>query len=195
MLFYALRKYVHDRRIEFPVVLAVSAGFAYLNKFTGFSLPWYIDVACPCLLYMYLGQYVREKSVEITGKKTLVLAAVGVVFAAGLTLLFADSAEKYCIDYRVIRLTPFVPVTVGGFALCLALYGALKNVKKKSVLSYIGVTNVYAVTLCQLAAIILLTPVIVMLVKYFAWFLFGLKKESWSLDYGKLFRVKKKESI
>ena len=98
--------------------------------------------------------------------------------------------------------------------------GALKNVKKKSVLSYIGansllfylfdnlpevavgqavrmlgVTNVYAVTLCQLAAIILLTPVIVMLVKYFAWFLFGLKKESWSLDYGKLFRVKKKESI
>lgn len=220
VLFYALRKYVHDRRIEFPVVLAVSAGFAYLNKFTGFSLPWYIDVACPCLLYMYLGQYVREKSVEITGKKTLVLAAVGVVFAAGLTLLFADSAEKYCIDYRVIRLTPFVPVTVGGFALCLALYGALKNVKKKSVLSYIGVnsllfylfdnlpellagkamgyigvTNVYAVTLCQLAAIILLTPVIVMLVKYFAWFLFGLKKESWSLDYGKLFRAKKEESI
>ena len=50
-------------------------------------------------------------------------------------------------------------------------------------------------TLCQLAAIILLTPVIVMLVKYFAWFLFGLKKESWSFDYGKLFRVKKKESI
>ena len=88
-----------------------------------------------------------------------------------------------------------MPVTVGGFALCLALYGALKNVKKKSVLSYIGVTNVYAVTLCQLAAIILLTPVIVMLVKYFAWFLFGLKKESWSFDYGKLFRVKKKESI
>ena len=220
MLFYALRKYVHDRRIEFPVVLAVSAGFAYLNKFTGFSLPWYIDVAFPCVLFMYLGQYVREKNVEIGGKKTLVLAAVGVVFAAGLTLLFADSAEKYCIDYRVIRLTPFVPVTVGGFALCLALYGALKNVKKKSVLSYIGVnsllfhlfdnlpevavgqavrmlgvTNVYAVTLCQLAAIILLTPVIVMLVKYFAWFLFGLKKESWSLDYGKLFRVKKKESI
>ena len=74
-------------------------------------------------------------------KKTLVLAAVGVVFAAGLTLLFADSAEKYCIDYRVIRLTPFVPVTVGGFALCLALYGALKNVKKKSVLSYIGANS------------------------------------------------------
>ena len=166
---------------------------------------------------MYLGQYVREKNVEITGKKTLVLAAVGVVFAAGLTLLFADSAEKYCIDYRVIRLTPFVPVTVGGFALCLALYGALKNVKKKSILSYIGVnsllfylfdnlpellagkamgyigvTNVYAVTLCQLAAIILLTPVIVMLVKYFAWFLFGFKKESWSFDYKKLFGCRKK---
>ena len=220
VLFYALRKYVHDRRIEFPVVLAVSAGFAYLNKFTGFSLPWYIDVACPCLLYMYLGQYVREKSVEITGKKTLVLAAVGVVFAAGLTLLFADSAEKYCIDYRVIRLTPFVPVTVGGFALCLALYGALKNVKRKGVLSYIGVnsmlfylfdnlpellagkamgyigvTNVYIVSLCQLAAIIPLTPVIVMLVKYFAWFLFGLKKESWSLDYKKLFGCRKKTTV
>ena len=44
VLFYALRKYVHDRRIEFPVVLAASAGFAYLNKFTGFSLLWYIDV-------------------------------------------------------------------------------------------------------------------------------------------------------
>ena len=138
MLFYALRKYVHDRRIEFPAALAVSAAFVYLGKFT-------------------------------------------------------------------------------GFALCLALYSALKNVKKKSVLSYIGlnsllfhlfdnlpevavgqavrmlgVTNVYAVTLCQLAAIILLTPVIVMLVKYFAWFLFGLKKESWSFDYKKLFGCRKK---
>lgn len=41
----------------------------------------------------------------------------------------------------MIRLTPFVPVTVGGFALCLALYGALKNVKKKSVLSYIGANS------------------------------------------------------
>ena len=187
-----MRKYVHDRRIEFPAALAVSAAFVYLGRFTGFALPWYIDVAFPCVLFMYLGQFIREKSVEIGGKKTLVLAAVGVVFAAGLTLLFADSAEKYCIDYRVIRLTPFVPVTVGGFALCLALYGALKNVKKKSVLSYIGVTNVYAVTLCQLAAIILLTPVIVMLVKYFAWFLFGLKKESWSFDYKKLFGCRKK---
>lgn len=56
-------------------------------------------------------------------------------------------------------------------------------------------TNVYIVSLCQLIGILLLTPVIVMLVKYFAWFLFGLKKESWSLDYGKLFRVKKEESI
>ena len=73
VLFYALRKYVHDRRIEFPVVLAASAGFAYLNKFTGFSLPWYIDVAFPCVLFMYLGQYVREKGIEITGKKTLIL--------------------------------------------------------------------------------------------------------------------------
>ena len=138
VLFYALRKYVHDRRIEFPAALAVSAAFVYLGKFTGFTL-------------------------------------------------------------------------------CLALYSALKNVKKKSVLSYIGVnsllfhlfdnlpevavgqavrmlgvTNVYAVTLCQLAAIILLTPVIVMLVKYFAWFLFGLKKESWSFDYKKLFGCRKK---
>ena len=120
----------------------------------------------------------------------------------------------------MIRLTPFVPVIAGGFALCLALYGALKNVKKKGILSYIGVnsmlfylfdnlpellvkkamgyigvTNVYIVSLCQLIGILLLTPVIVMFVKYFAWFLFGLKKESWSLDYGKLFRVKKKESI
>lgn len=106
---------------------------------------------------------------------------------------------------------------IGGFALCLALYGALKNVKRKGVLSYIGVnsmlfylfdnlpellvkkamgyigvTNVYIVSLCQLIGILLLTPVIVMFVKYFAWFLFGLKKESWSFDYGKLFRVKKK---
>ena len=141
VLFYALRKYVHDRRIEFPVVLAASAGFAYLNKFTGFSLPWYIDVAFPCVLFMYLGQYVREKNVEITGKKTLILAAVGIAAAAGLTLLFSDSPEKYCIDYRVIRLTPFVPVMAGGFALCLALYGALKNVKKKGILSYIGVNS------------------------------------------------------
>lgn len=220
VLFYALRKFVHDRRIEFPVVFVVSAGFVYLSKSTGIVLPWYIDVACPCLLYMYLGQYVREKSMEITGKKTLILAVVGIAVAAGLTLLFAGSPEKYCIDYRVIRLTPFMPVMVGGFALCLALYGALKNVKKKSILSYIGVnsmlfylfdnlpellvekamgyigvTNVYIVSLCQLIGILLLTPVIVMFVKYFAWFLFGLKKESWSLDYGKLFRVKKKESI
>ena len=136
-----LRKYIHDRRIEFPVVLAASAGFAYLNKFTGFSLPWYIDVAFPCVLFMYLGQHVREKNVEITGKKTLILAAVGIAAAAGLTLLFSDSPEKYCIDYRVIRLTPFVPVMAGGFALCLALYGALKNVKRKGVLSYIGVNS------------------------------------------------------
>ena len=166
---------------------------------------------------MYLGQHVREKNVEITGKKTLILTAVGIAAAAGLTLLFSDSPEKYCIDYRVIRLTPFVPVMAGGFALCLALYGALKNVKRKGVLSYIGVnsmlfylfdnlpellvkkamgyigvTNVYIVSLCQLIGILLLTPVIVMFVKYFAWFLFGLKKESWSFDYGKLFRVKKK---
>ena len=90
---------------------------------------------------MYLGQYVREKSMEITGKKTLILAAVGIAVAAGLTLLFSDSPEKYCIDYRVIRLTPFVPVMIGGFALCLALYGALKNVKRKGVLSYIGVNS------------------------------------------------------
>ena len=194
--------------------------FAYLNKFTGFSLPWYIDVAFPCVLFMYLGQYVREKNVEITGKKTLILAAVGIAAAAGLTLLFSDSPEKYCIDYRVIRLTPFVPVMIGGFALCLALYGALKNVKKKSILSYIGVnsmlfylfdnlpellvekamgyigvTNVYIVSLCQLIGILLITPVIVMFVKYFLWFLFGLKKESWSLDYKKLFGIKKKESV
>ena len=149
--------------------------------------------------------------------KELILTAVGIAAAAGLTLLFSDSPEKYCIDYRVIRLTPFVPVMIGGFALCLALYGALKNVKRKGVLSYIGVnsmlfylfdnlpellvkkamgyigvTNVYIVSLCQLIGILLLTPVIVMFVKYFAWFLFGLKKESWSFDYGKLFRVKKK---
>lgn len=40
-----------------------------------------------------------------------------------------------------------------------------------------------------------LTPVIVMLVKYFAWFLFGLKKESWSLDYKKLFGCRKKTTV
>ena len=220
VLFYALRKYVHDRRIEFPAALAVSAAFVYLGRFTGFVLPWYIDVAFPCVLFMYLGQYVREKNVEIGGKRIAVLSLTGVVCAAALTALLAGSGERFPVDYHMMHLTPFVLILLGGFALCLALYGALKNVKKKSILSYIGVnsllfylfdnlpevavgqavrmlgvTNVYAVTLCQLAAIILLTPVIVMLVKYFAWFLFGLKKESWSLDYGKLFRVKKKESI
>ena len=40
-----------------------------------------------------------------------------------------------------------------------------------------------------------LTPVIVMLVKYFAWFLFGLKKESRSLDYKKLFGCRKKTTV
>lgn len=126
---------------NFPLFSLRPPGFAYLNKFTGFSLPCYIDVAFPCVLFMYLGQHVREKNVEIAGKKTLILAAVGIAAAAGLTLLFSDSPEKYCIDYRVIRLTPFVPVMIGGFALCLALYGALKNVKRKGVLSYIGVNS------------------------------------------------------
>ena len=68
-LFYALRKYVHDRRIEFPVVLAASAGFAYLNKFTGFSLPWYIDVAFPCVLFMYLGSTSGKRTWRSPGKR------------------------------------------------------------------------------------------------------------------------------
>ena len=75
------------------------------------------------------------------------------------------------------------------------LFDNLPELLVKKAMGYIGVTNVYIVSLCQLIGILLLTPIIVMLVKYFAWFLFGLKKESWSFDYGKLFRVKKKESI
>lgn len=220
VLFYALRKFVRNRKIEFPAAFAVSAAFVYLGKFTGIALPWYIDVACPCLLYMYLGQYVREKSMEFGGKRIAVLSLTGVVCAAALTAILAGSEERFPVDYHMMHLTPFVLILIGGFALCLALYSALKNVKKKSILSYIGansllfylfdnlpevmlgkavrmlgVTNVYIVTLCQLIGILLITPVIVMLVKYFTWFLFGLKKESWSFDYGKLFRVKKKESI
>ena len=62
-------------------------------------------------------------------------------------------------------------------------------------MGYIGVTNVYIVSLCQLLGILLLTPASVMFVKYCAWFLFGLKKESWSFDYKKLFGIKKKESV
>ena len=75
------------------------------------------------------------------------------------------------------------------------LFDNLPELLVKKAMGYIGVTNVYIVSLCQLIGILLLTPVIVMFVKYFAWFLFGLNKESWSFDYGKLFRVKKKESI
>lgn len=220
VLFYALRKFVHDRRIEFPVVFAVSAAFVYLNKFTGFALPWYIDVAFPCVLFMYLGQFVREKNVQIGGKRLAVLSLIGVACAAVLTVLLAGSGEQFPVDYHMMQLTPFVLILIGGFALCLALYGALKSVKRKGFLSYIGVnsmlfylfdnlpellaekamgyigvTNVYIVSLCQLIAILLLTPVIVMFVKYFLWFLFGLKKESWSLDYKKLFGVKKKTTL
>ena len=148
VLFYALRKYVHDRRIEFPVVLAVSAGVAYLNKFTGFSLPWYIDVSFPCVLFMYLGQYVREKNVEIGGWRIAVLSLTGVVCAAALTVLLAGSGERFPVDYHMMHLTPFALILLGGFALCLALYGALKNVKKKSILSYITMLQPDSVFSC-----------------------------------------------
>lgn len=80
-------------------------------------------------------------------------------------------------------------------SLLFYLFDNLPEVVVGKAVRMLGVTNVYIVSLCQLVGILLLTPVIVMLVKYFAWFLFGLKKESWSLDYGKLFRAKKKESI
>ncbi len=75
------------------------------------------------------------------------------------------------------------------------LFDNLPELLVEKAMGYIGVTNVYIVSLCQLIGILLITPVIVMFVKYFLWFLFGLKKESWSLDYKKLFGIKKKESV
>lgn len=220
VFFYALRKYIHNRTVGFSIVFALSAAFVYLHKFTDAALPWYIDVAFPCMLFMFLGEYVRERRLCITGKKTLVLLLVGAAAAVSLGAILADSAEKFPVDYHMMNLTPFLLIVLGGGALCLALYGLLKKIKRSSIVSYIGVnsllfylfdnlpevvvgkvgrmigiTNLYVVTLCQLAAIILLTPVIVMLVKYFCWFLFGLKKESWSLDYGKLFALRKKETV
>ena len=84
---------------------------------------------------------------------------------------------------------------IGVNSLLFYLFDSLPELLAGKAMGYIGVTNVDVVTLCQLAAIILLTPVIVMLVKYFAWFLFGLKKESWSLDYKKLFGCRKKTTV
>lgn len=210
VMFFALRKYAHNRKIEIIAVAAVSAALAYAGKRTGFALPWYIDVAVPCMMFMYLGEYAREKDLAPGGKKILALTGIGVLIAAALTVFFAGSPERYCIDYRVLRITPYIPVTVGGAALCLALYGLLKKAGKKSILTYIGensllfylfdnlpellikkaaavvgITNVYVVSLCQLVGIVLLTPVIVMFIKYFFWFLFGLKKPDWAFRWGK----------
>ena len=211
--YYLLRNYIKKIQIELFFVVGMSILLTYLSRFSGVALPWYLDVAFPCLLFMYLGAAVKKKESDFGRKKVFLLGIIGIVSAVLIYCILEKNGEKFLVDYHMLKLFPYSLVTIGGVSLCIFVYAFFKRFDKKTFLTYIGensliyflfdrfpislvgkllshfhITNVFVSACAKLLGIIAFTPFIVMFIKYFFWFLFGKKKEAWSFDYSRLAR-------
>lgn len=215
MLYWILRHLIRNIKFELLITCAISYAFIYLFNITGIALPWHIDEAFPCLIYIYIGYIIRKKQCRIGKKGIAILFVSGAICSLVICHINRFTEDLYFVDYHALKLLPFSLILAGGIQLCLALYGLLSKIKVESIISYIGknsllyylfdwipssiIAKVCGILPCfnssvmrlfQFAGFFLLMPFFVMFLKYFFWPVLGLEKETWSLDYRNAVRCK-----
>lgn len=208
--YYFFRRVIKNIRMEIATVFIISMILTYLSRFLNIALPWYIDVAFPCVIYLYLGAYIKEKRLKLNKSEIFVLSCIVPIVVFVICTILINDVSKYLIDYHMLRLFPYSLVTLGGVVSCLLIYAICQKFKRKNILSYIGensliyymfdwapvsivnrilyytnINNYYVRITLQFLGIIIITPIIVIIIKRYFWFLFGKRKETWSINYFK----------